>query len=212
MGMMSTLGKVAIGVLLAKTAGKAMNSAGGMSGISDKIGGFLGGNQSNAEQNAGNQTQQNNKLSEVMNSLGDKKSNDLGSLLSATLSGGTVDASAEEEKQAEIILKAMINAAKADGQIDADEQRKITEHIGDISPEELAFVKNEMSSPLDVKGVIQSVPRGMEQQVYLMSLLTIDITHENEITYMDALAKGLHIPEHTVNEIHQKIGVAKLYS
>ncbi len=212
MGMMSTLGKVAIGILLAKTAGKAMSSAGGMSGISDKIGGFLGGNQSNASQNTANQTQQNNPLSDMMNSLGGKKSNDLGSLLSATLSGSTVEASDEQEKQAEIILKAMIQASKADGQIDAEEQRKITEHIGDISPEELAFVKNEMSSPLDVASVISSVPRGMEEQVYLMSLLTIDITHENEITYMDALAKGLHISEHAVNEIHQKVGVAKLYS
>ncbi len=212
MGMMSTLGKVAIGVLLAKTAGKAMSSVGGLSGISDKLGGLLGGNQSNSEQNTSNQTQQNNKLSDMMNSLGDKKSNDLGSLLSATLSGSTVEASVQQEKKAEIILKAMINAAKADGQIDTEEQRKITEHIGDITPEELAFVQNEMSAPLDVEGVIHSVPRGMEQQVYLMSLLTIDIDHENEIIYMKKLAKGLNIPEHIVNKIHQEIGVPQLYN
>ncbi len=204
MSMLGMLGKVAMGIMVAKTVGKAM---GGSGGIGDMLGGLLGGNKSN---DAG--TQQGNKLPDLMGSLGDKNSNGLGDLLSSALSGGKVEPTPNQEKQAEIILKAMINAAKADGQIDADEQKKITEHIADVTPQEIEIVKREMSSPLDVEGVINSVPRGMEQQVYLMSLLTINLDHEKEAHYLDKLAKGLNISQQAANEIHQKVGAPKLYS
>jgi uncharacterized membrane protein YebE (DUF533 family) len=198
------LGKVAMGIMVAKTVGKAM---GGSGGIGDMLGGLIGGNKSN---DSG--TKQGNKLPDLMGSLGDKNSSGLGDLLSSALSGGKVDPTPTQEQQAEIILKAMINAAKADGQIDADEQKKITEHIGEVTPEEIEFVRNEMSAPLDVEGVIKSVPKGMEQQVYLMSLLTINLDHEKEAHYLDKLAKGLNISQQVANEIHQKVGAPQLYS
>jgi uncharacterized membrane protein YebE (DUF533 family) len=198
------LGKVAMGIMVAKTVGKAM---GGSGGIGDMLGGLIGGNKSN---DSG--TKQGNKLPDLMGSLGDKNSSGLGDLLSSALSGGKVDPTPTQEQQAEIILKAMINAAKADGQIDADEQKKITEHIGEVTPEEIEFVRNEMSAPLDVEGVIKSVPKGMEQQVYLMSLLTINLDHEKEAHYLDKLAKGLNISQQVANGIHQKVGAPQLYS
>ena len=205
MSMLSMLGKVAMGIMVAKTVGSAM---GGSGGIGDMLGGLLGEKKGTDTENS----PQGNKLPDLMGSLGDKNSSGLGNLLSSVLSGGKVEPTPNQEKQAEIILKAMINAAKADGQIDAEEQKKITEHIGDITPEEIEFVKSEMSAPLDVEGVINSVPRGMEQQVYLMSLLTINLDHEKEAHYLDKLAKGLNISQQVANEIHQKIGAPQLYS
>ncbi len=205
MSMMGMLGKVAMGIMVAKTIGGAM---GGSGGIGDMLGGLLGGKKG-ADSGS---TQQGNKLPDLMGSLGDKNSSGLGDLLSSALAGGKVDATPSQEKQAEIILKAMINAAKADGEIDADEQKKITEHIADVTPEEIEIVKSEMSSPLDIEGVIKSVPRGMEQQVYLMSLLTINLDHKKEAQYLDTLAKGLNISQQASNEIHQKVGAPQLYS
>lgn len=204
MSMISMLGKVAMGIMVAKTVGSAM---GGSGGIGDMIGNLLGGKKS-----TDSDTKQGNKLPDLMGTLGDKNSNGLGSLLGSVLSGGKIDPTPSQEEQAEVILKAMINAAKADGHIDSDEQKKITEHIGEVTQEEIAFVRNEMSAPLDIEGVISSVPRGMEQQVYLMSLLTINLDHEKEAHYMDKLAKGLNISQQAVNEIHQKVGAPKLYS
>ena len=205
MSMMGMLGKVAMGIMVAKTIGGAMGGSGGLGGM---LGGLMGGKK---DGDAGN-TPQGNKLPDLMGSLGDKNSSGLGDLLSSALAGGNVDATPDQEEQAKIILKAMINAAKADGEIDADEQKKITEHIGDITPEEIEFVKSEMSAPLDVESVINSVPRGMEQQVYLMSLLTINLDHKKEAQYLDTLAKGLNISQQASNEIHQKVGAPQLYS
>lgn len=205
MGMLGMLGKVAMGIMVAKTVGSAM---GGSGGVGDMLGGLLGGDKGNKTGNG----QQGNKLPDLMGSLGDKNSGGLGGLLSSALAGGKVEATPDQEKQAEVLLKAMISAAKADGQIDADEQKKITEHIGEVTAEEIEFVKSEMSSPLDVEGVINSVPRGMEQQVYLMSLMAINLDHEKEAHYLDKLAKGLNISQQAANEIHQKVGAPKLYS
>ena len=106
----------------------------------------------------------------------------------------------------------MLYAARCDGEIDAEEQQKITGQLGDISPEEAEFIRTEMSAPMDVDGFINSVPSGMEQQVYLMSLLAINLDSQAEAQYLDKLAKGLNIDQATSNAIHQKLGVPALYS
>ena len=214
MSLMSTLGKVAIGIMVAKTAGKAIGGSGGLGGL---LGGLMGDNKTGS----GNQSSSGG-LGNLLNSLGgnsqssasaQNSSNDLGGVLSSLFAGNEVkDVQPDQEKQAEIILKAMINAAKADGKIDAKEQESITKHIGDVTQEEIDFVKNEMQSPLDLQGVIDSVPKGMEQQVYLMSLLTIDLDSQSEASYLDQLAKGLNISEQVANDIHQRVGAPKLYS
>jgi uncharacterized membrane protein YebE (DUF533 family) len=154
-----------------------------------------------------------NKLPDLMNSLGgsSSKGGGLGDLLNSALNGEKVEPTPDQEEQAKIILKAMINAAKADGEIDADEQKKITEHIGEVTPEEIEFVKNEMQGSADPDGVAAAA-KGMEEQVYLMSLLTINLDHEKEAHYLDRLAKGLNISPQAANEIHQKVGAPQLYS
>ena len=105
----------------------------------------------------------------------------------------------------------MINAAKADGNMDADEQKKIVEHIGEVSQEELAFVKSEMDAPLDLQGVINAA-KGIEGEVYMMSLMTINLDNKEEAHYLDNLAKGLGISEEAANDFHEKVGAPKLYN
>jgi hypothetical protein len=55
------------------------------------------------------------------------------------------------EQHSEIVLKAMINAAKADGQIDKDEMQRIVGklHEGGTGKEAQEYVLNEMTKPLD---------------------------------------------------------------
>ncbi len=208
MSMLGTLGKVAMGIMIAKGVGKAM---GGSGGIGDLVGGLMGGNSSSNNQQGGG-------LGNLLNSLGGNSQSGastgggLGDLLSSALAGGETKAEPSDEQKAQIILKAMISAAKADGQIDAQEQANITKHIGDVTKEELDFVREEMQAPLDVQSVIDSVPSGMEQQVYMMSLLTINLDDKTEASYMDKLAKGLNITPEIANAIHQKLGVQELYS
>ena len=93
-----------------------------------------------------------------------------------------------------------------------DIANKITEHLGDISEEEANFVRQELQAPLDTQGLINSVPRGMEEQVYLMSLLAINLDSKEEAQYLDELARGLSVSQQVSNQIHEKLGAPQLYS
>ncbi len=220
MSLISTLGKVAMGVMVAKGVGKMMGgggrSGGGLGGL---LGGLTGGNSGSAG-GLGNLLgglsgkSGGGGLGGILDSLngGSQSGGGIGGMLNDALQGNNVSENNEEEAQAELLLKAMLSAAKADGVIDEEEKRKITEHLGDVSPEEAEFVRNELEAPLDAQGLINSVPRGMEQQVYFMSLLAIDLDSNEEARYLDTLAKGLNISNDMCNQIHAKVGAPALYS
>ena len=226
MSLMKTLGKVAMGVIVAKGIGKMMGggrsgSTSGGGGLGGLLGGLLGGNKSNTSSGGGlgdllgglSGKTGGGGLGGILDSLGGgSQSGGIGGMLNDALQGNDVSASNEEEAQAEILLKAMLNAAKSDGVIDDEEKRKITEHLGDVSDDEANFVRRELDSPLDTQGLINSVPRGMEQQVYFMSLMAIDLDHNKEAHYLDELAKGLNLSHDICNQIHQKVGAPALYS
>jgi len=220
---MKTLGKVAMGVIVAKAAKKMMGggSGSGGGGLGGLLGGLIGGKQSGSNNGGGlgdliGGLSGNNGggLGGILDSLGggSQDNGGLGGMLNDALQGNNVSANNEEEAQAELLLKAMLNAAKSDGEIDAEEKRKITEHLGDVSEEEANFVRQELESPLNTQELVNNVPRGMEQQVYFMSLLAIDLDSNAEAHYLDELAKGLNISQEVCNQIHEKVGAPALYS
>ncbi len=195
------------GNLLSGLMGGGSQQAGGLGSI---LSGMMGGGQQAAGQSMGG-------LGGLLDSLagGSSAGGGLGALLNQALAGAPADeiqATPDQEKEAEIMLRAMICAAKADGEIDAEEQRKLTEHLGDVSPEELELVRREMTSQTSLEDLIADVPKGLEQQVYLMSLLAIDLDSRAEAEYLDKLAKGLGISPQQANAIHEKLGVPTLYS
>ena len=137
----------------------------------------------------------------------------LGGMFNQALAGQAPPApEPHHNAQAEILLRAMINAAKSDGEIDPQEQKMIVEHLGDVSQDEIAFVRNEMARPLDVDAFVRSVPADLKQQVYLMSLLGIKLDSQAEAQYLDRLATGLGISPEESNHIHTQVGVPPLYS
>ncbi len=216
MSLLGTLGKVAMGVIVAKGVGKMLgggkSSGGGLGGL---LGGLTGGSQGGSGGGLGDLLgglsgkSGGGGLGGILDSLG---GGGLGSKLNDSMQNNNVSASSEEEDQARVMIKAMINAAKSDGQIDQDEQEKITKHLADASAEDIEFVKRELNSPLDTKGFINEVPRGMEEQIYFMSLLAIDLDTNEEAHYLDQLAKGLNISHDTCNQIHAKVGAPAIYS
>jgi uncharacterized membrane protein YebE (DUF533 family) len=218
MSLISTLGKVAMGIAVAKGLGKMMGGSKGGSGggIGDLLGGLVGGKSADTKGGLGGilDSLGGSKLGNAQSQGRNQESNQggFGDLFGNAMQGKEVNASTEQEQQAEIMLRAMINAAKSDGNITEDEQRKITEHLGDVSREEAEFVRKEINAPLDTKGFIQSVPRGMEQQVYLMSLMAIDLDSNEEAHYLDQLAKGLNISKDVCNQIHEKLGAPSIYA
>ncbi len=228
MSLMGTLGKVAMGVIVAKGVGKMMGSGGSSSGggLGGLLGSLTGGNKSNTGSTGGglgdllgglSGKSGGGGLGGILDSLGGGNSGSqsgggLGGLLNNALQGNDSSANADRDSQAEIMLRAMISAAKSDGELDDEEKRKITEHLGDATQEEIDFVRQELEAPLDTQGLIKSVPRGMEEQVYFMALLAIDLDSNHEAHFLDELAKGLNISNQTCNQIHEKLGAPALYA
>jgi len=116
-------------------------------------------------------------------------------------------APAMSDDDAMILLQAMCNAAKADGNVDEDEIQRIMGHIGDMDAQEEALLRSELTSPLDLDAFVRSVPSGHENDVYAASLLPITIDEPSEVEYLRNLASGLGISSDTVRAIHSELGI-----
>ncbi|MCK8464343.1 tellurite resistance TerB family protein [Aliiroseovarius sp. S1339] len=116
-----------------------------------------------------------------------------------------------QEDQAALLLRAIIQAAKSDGRIDAKEKEALMQHLGDMTDDEARAVNDELRRPVDIQGLARDVPRGMEGQVYAMSLVGLDLDSQAEAKYLHALGQALGIDARTANAIHQKMGEPSLY-
>ncbi|ATE59737.1 tellurite resistance TerB family protein [Thauera sinica] len=108
-----------------------------------------------------------------------------------------------------LVLRAMISAAKADGQVDEDEIQRIVGRIGEdgVTPDEKQFVAEELRRPLDLQGLIDAVPNeAVAAQVYGASLLAIRLDTDAELAYLQQLARGLGLDAGTVARLHQLTG------
>jgi uncharacterized membrane protein YebE (DUF533 family) len=116
----------------------------------------------------------------------------------------------ELEDDANIIVKAMINAAKADGAIDNKELQKIVGKFEEngLTTEEKDFFMSEAAKPLDLKGVTASANdrSDMAAQIYAASYLTIEVDTSRERQYMEDLAAGLKLDTETVKYIKKSLG------
>ena len=206
-----------LGSLLGGGGGRGLGGAGGgAGGLGGLLGGLMGGQTGGGAQAGGG-----GMLGQILGGQGQSggaAGGGLGSLLGQVMGQGQQQQqmqapSAAQNDQAAILIRAMVNAAKSDGEIDQQEQQKMVEKLGgDVGDEEPQFIRSEMQAPLDVNRFVQSVPRGMEQQVYLMSLMAINLDNKAEAVYLDQLAKGMNISEQQSNQLHAELNVPQLYS
>jgi len=110
--------------------------------------------------------------------------------------------------QAVLLIRAMCNAAKADGNVDEAEQKNIIGRMGELDQSEVQFLRQELSSPLDVNGFVRSVPKELAPQVYALSIMTVKVDTRQEVKYLTQLAQGLGLTQQTLDAIHQQAGVA----
>lgn len=118
----------------------------------------------------------------------------------------------EEEQVSGLMLRAMIFAARADGEIDEAERATLMEVIGDASAEERAFIERQMQAPVNADTLARDVPAGHEIEVYTASVIAIEPDNRAEAEYLDALARALRIERRVVNEIHEAHGKPPLYT
>ncbi len=117
---------------------------------------------------------------------------------------------AQANRQALVFVRAMINAAKADGHIDDDEKRKIVDKLSDVDQQAIEFVRQEMAKPLNMD-FLSDVDSSMASQVYSISLMAIELDTMEELNYLKQLAQRMGMDPQTVNSIHQQLGVAPIY-
>ncbi len=115
----------------------------------------------------------------------------------------------QQEELGKSLVRAMIAAAKADGQIDADEKQRIFAKLETmpLSSEEKAFVFDELSGPLDIDAVVARADTPEHAaEIYAASLVAMKPDTPAERTYLDALAHKLKLPAGLVEQIHRHAG------
>lgn len=112
---------------------------------------------------------------------------------------------AVDEARARLLIRAMIQAANADGHIDPDERAKIMGHLTDASPAEIAFVNAEMERPADAVALATETPPDQAGPVYSAALMAIDADSMAEQKFLIQLAAALRLPQTEVARIHSEL-------
>jgi uncharacterized membrane protein YebE (DUF533 family) len=131
----------------------------------------------------------------------------LESALGAMPGGAAATANAEEG--AKLMIRAMVQAAKADGAIDAAEQAMIMDHLKDATPEEIAFVKAELDGPMDIAGLAAATGETMKAQVYGGALMVTKGDSPAEAAYLAQLAAALGLTADQRAAIHTAAGMSE---
>ena len=104
------------------------------------------------------------------------------------------------------LLRAIIAAAKADGRIDADENRRIFARMESMNLDAdcKAFVFDELSSPLNLDAVVAGADTPEHAaEIYAASLVAIEADTPAEKGYLTMLAGRLGLAQELVTELHR---------
>ena len=111
---------------------------------------------------------------------------------------------AQDEATAGVMIRAMVQAARADGRIDADEREALVDVLGDAEgPGDRAALEAAMEEPINPESLARDVPRGHESEVYAAALTAIDPDAEAEKDYLRRLATALSLDPQAVRQLHE---------
>lgn len=120
-----------------------------------------------------------------------------------------------------LLIRAMVAAANADGVIDEIERGRIMARLdaARLGPDERRFMAEELDHPRTAEEIAAGVAAasqagadlpGVElaRQVYLASLLAVEVDTPQERAYFEHLAGLLGLDAATVADLHKRAGVA----
>jgi uncharacterized membrane protein YebE (DUF533 family) len=114
------------------------------------------------------------------------------------------------ERNAQLVLRGMINAAKADGEIDQHEMQRIVGRLKDagMDAEAQSWVLAELGRPLDLDAFVADIPSPeVAAEVYAASLLAVEVDTAAERDYLARLAQRTGLQPAVDQYIHQSLGV-----
>jgi uncharacterized membrane protein YebE (DUF533 family) len=116
------------------------------------------------------------------------------------------------DADAEILVRAMCNAAKADGHIDGEETNRIVAEVGeDATAEEQIFLRRELRSPqLSASEFASNIGPDLSFDVYAVSLIAITVDTMEEASYLRDLRDALGLSHADVDQIHDQFSLPKL--
>jgi uncharacterized membrane protein YebE (DUF533 family) len=106
------------------------------------------------------------------------------------------------------LVRAMIAAARADGRLDAKESRTIYQRIESLGldPEDQALLVAEMGHPVDMDAIVNSATSPeVAAEIYVASMLAIDVDTADEKSYLAMLAARLKLPPELVVELNRQV-------
>lgn len=125
---------------------------------------------------------------------------------------GSASSALPADPTVELILRTMIYSAKADGKIDALEEQRINEILGNLLPgENVRAMIDQVSREAVDPGKIAALVRSDDQarDVYRLSCAVIDIDEFMERNYLDALAKSLRISQDGQRSLEKEADMAR---
>ncbi len=114
-----------------------------------------------------------------------------------------------------VLVKAMIAAAKADGHIDADEQRRIFEAVEktSLSAAEKGLIFDFLQKDIPIFEITSGISSiELKAEIYLASCLVITPDHPAERAHLDNLAMALQLPAELSQQLEQQAQQALLES
>ena len=115
----------------------------------------------------------------------------------------------QAQREAVLLLKAMIASASADGVIDAQERQTIMGELerAGLTPEERSFLDKEFASPASLKEIAsEAAGAGKAKEAYIVSLVAVSVDAPAERNYLVGLAGALGLPMNEVQDIHKQFG------
>jgi len=117
----------------------------------------------------------------------------------------------ELENRTELVLKAMINAAKADGRIDEGEAHRIVGKMQEsgADADDQRYVLEMMRRPMETETLITAAEGhpNLAAEIYAASLMAIEVDTPAEQTYLRKLGSGLGLSPEVTQRIQQMVGL-----
>ncbi len=181
------------GLLAGGLAGLALGTRGGRSilGTAAKLGGvaLIGGLAYKAYQNY--------QAGKPLTSFGEP-------VAAAPQGSGFAEGDGDDQDRALLMVRSMIAAAAADGEIDDAERARILGNLkqAGLDDEASSFLEQEFANPLDASGLVQlSATPEIAAQIYTAARLAIDPDNDHEQSFLSDLSAGLGLDTELVAHI-----------
>ncbi len=110
------------------------------------------------------------------------------------------------DDQAEPILRAMIQMARADGSFSCEEKQTFMKVLGFADGKQKSVLWSALRDPVDPEMLCANVPTHSRKEVYAAALLIGEPTKPSDLDYLECLAKHLKLSQHELDSLHDVIG------